>query len=456
MMMKRLAAMALTLCLLLGCAAFAGAEGAENPLLFTVNGREFRLSDVQPIYDYYVEMYEYYGYDMSADNATAEDNKRIIRAISTQEMVWEAVVSDYAAENGLDTFTEEEEAKLAEDNDAMWEEAIASYITYETGIEDLTTVAEDELLKLRENAVAYYEASGYTKESTLENARMSTINQRVKEAVLADEDTTVTDEAIEAHHAEAAEEDRAMLYAEDDADMTPSELYDMYSYFGYELNYIPAGFRSVKHILLTPDEEALNTYLALAAKWEEQAEAAETGEDAGEDAVTFEQVEAARQAVIDSVRETLDAIDTALDEGKSFDELIAQYGQDTGMTVEPALSQGYMVSEGSLAYDSAFLQGAFSLENPGEISDPVVTSFGVHLILYVNDVAEGPVPLTEEKRAAYREELEANIADEIFSAMVEHWIDQAEVVYTEEGQKWNMDVLEDQEEDAPAEETVAE
>ena len=126
------------------------------------------------------------------------------------------------------------------------------------------------------------------------------------------------------------------------------------------------------------------------------------------------------------------------------------------MTVEPALSQGYMVSEGSLAYDYAFLQGAFSLENPGEISDPVVTSFGVHLILYVNDVAEGPVPLTEEKRAAYREELEANIADEIFSAMVEHWIDQAEVVYTEEGQKWNMDVLEDQEEAAPAEETPAE
>ena len=40
--------------------------------------------------------------------------------------------------------------------------------------------------------------------------------------------------------------------------------------------------------------------------------------------------------------------------------------------------------------------------------------------------------------------------------MVEHWIDQAEVVYTEEGQKWNMDVLEDQEEAAPAEETPAE
>ena len=451
MMTKRLAAMALTLCLLLGCAAFAGAEGADNPLLFTVNGREYHLSDVQPIYDYYIEMYEQYGFDMST-----EDNQRVTRAISTQEMVWEAVISDYAEQNGLNTFTEEEEAQLALDNDAMWEEAIASYITYETGIEDLTTVAEDELLTLRQNAVAYYEAGGYTKETTLESARMGVINQRVKDAVLAGEDTTVTDEAIEAHHAELAEEDRAILYAEDNADMTPSELYDMYSYFGYELNYVPEGFRSVKHILLTPDEEALNTYLSLAAKWEEQAEAAETGEDAGEDAVTFEQVEAARQAVIDSVRETLDAIDAALDEGKSFDELIAQYGQDTGMTVEPALSQGYMVSEGSLAYDSAFLQGAFSVENPGEISDPIVTSFGVHLILYVNDVAEGPAPLTDEKRAAYREELEADIADEIFSTMVEHWIDQAEVVYTEEGQAWNMEVLEDQEEAAPAEETPAE
>ena len=448
MMMKRLAALALTLCLLLGCAVFARAESTDNPLLFTVNGREYYFSDVQPIYDYYIEMYEYYGYDMSTD-----DNQRIIRAFSTQEMVWEAVIRDYAQENGLDSFTEEEEAQLVIDNDAMWEEAIASYISYETGIEDLTTITEEELLTLRENAVAYYEAEGYTKESTLESARLSAINQRVKEAVLEGEDTTVTDEDIEAYHAELAEEDRSYLYTDDGYDMTPAELYDMYSYFGYELKYIPAGFRAVKHILLDPDAEALDNYLTLAATWEEQAEAAETGEGT-DNAVTFEQVEAARQAVIDSVKETLDAIDVALDEGVSFDELIALYGTDPGMTAEPGLSQGYMLSENSLAYDSTFVQGAFSVENPGEISDPIVTSFGVHLILYMNDIAEGPVPLTDEMRAAYREELEAEAADNVFSAIVEHWIDQAEVIYTDAGQKWNMEVLMDQEEEAPAEETV--
>ncbi len=444
MMMKRLAALALTLCLLFGCTALVRAESESDPLLFTVNGAEYRLSQLKPIYDYYVAMYQYYNYDMFS-----EDNLRIIRAISTQEMVWEAVIASYAKENGLDSFTEEEEAKMLTDNDALWEEAIVDYITGETGVTDVAAIPADELATLRENAIAYYEANGFTKEATLENIRTQAIDERVKAAVLADEDITVTDEEIEAYHAANAEDDREMLYGEDSYGMSPAELYAMYNYFGYSLNYIPAGFRSVKHILLTPDAEALDTYVTLAAKWEEQAEAAETGEGAEEEPITLEQVEAARLAVIESVRETLDAIDAALDEGKSFDELVALYGQDEGMT-----SQGYMVSEGSLEYEAAFVQGAFALENPGEISDPVVTSAGVHLILYLNDVAEGPVPLTDELREAYREELYANAADEIYTAMVNHWIAQAEVVYTAEGQAWNMEVLEDQEEEAPAEETA--
>ncbi|MBR5344415.1 MAG: peptidylprolyl isomerase [Clostridia bacterium] len=441
MMMKRLAALILTLCMLLGCTAIACAESADNPLLFTVNGREYFLSDVQPIYDYYIEMYSYYGYDM-----TSAENQRIIRAFSTQEMVWEAVISVYAAENGLESFTDEELNQLVTDNDALWEEAIANYIYEETGVEEPADIAEDELAILRENAIAYYQAGGYTKESTLENAKANAINQRVKAAVLADEDITVTDEDIEAYHASIAEEDRSLLYDEDGYGMSPAEIYSMYTYFGYELNYIPAGFRSVKHILLDPDEEALNNYLTLAATWEEQAEATETGEGTDENAVTFEQVETARQAVIDSVRETLDAIDAALDEGKSFDELIALYGTDSGMTVEPALSQGYLVSEGSLEYDSTFVQGVFGIEHPGEISDPVVTSFGVHLILYVDDIAEGPTPLTDAMREDYRETLLADKEDEIYSAMVEHWISQAEIVYTDAGQDWNMEILMDEEE----------
>ena len=86
MMMKRLAALILTLCMLLGCMAIARAESTDNPLLFTVNGREYFLSDVQPIYDYYIEMYSYYGYDM-----TSAENQRIIRAFCRERFSPEAV-----------------------------------------------------------------------------------------------------------------------------------------------------------------------------------------------------------------------------------------------------------------------------------------------------------------------------------------------------------------------------
>lgn len=448
MMRKRLLSLLLAASLLLCCAA-ALADAEADPVLYTVNGTQITLSQAQEVYDYYIDLYGSYGYDM--DDA---ENQEVIRAFATQELVWQTLIEGYAAENGLDVFTDEEEAELNAENDAQWDAAIADYISYETGLTDLADVPEEELATLRANAIAYYNAEGFTMESTLRNIRQARLNERVKAAVLTEEDVNVTEADITAHHAELAEQDRAMLYDEEgNYGMSPSEVYSMYSAFGYQLNYIPEGFRMVKYILLTPDADALETYRNLAAQLEEQAEATETGEDAEDgDKVTWEQVEAARLAVIATVQDRLDEIAAALQEGVTFDELIARYGQDPAMNEEPAVSEGFMISADSYDFDAAFVQAAFTTENPGEITDPVVSGDGVHLILYVDDAPAGPVPMTDEMRAAYYEDLVADAEENAFTAVVNHWIAEAEIVYTEAGEAWRMDILDE----APEAEAEAE
>ncbi len=435
MITKRLISLLLAAALLLGCAA--ALADAEDPVLFTVNGTEIRQSQATVIYDYYISMYASYGYDMEDP-----ENQAVIRAFTTQELVWETLINAYAAEHGLDVFTDEETAEMIAENEAQWDEAIADYIAYETGLTDLSAIPEEEMATLRANAIAYYESQGFTVESTLNSIRQVYVNERVKASVLEGEDISVTEEDIAALHAQYAEEDRIMLYDEEgNYGMSPTEVYSMYSAFGYEMYYIPAGFRTVKHILLVPDQAALENYLTLAARWEEQAEGTETGEGTDGEPVTYEQVEEARLAVIASVQPQLDAIADALQQGTSFDELIALYGTDAGMTEGPAAGTGYMVCADSYEYDAAFLQGAFSVENPGEISDPVVTSFGVHVILYAADVPEGPVPMTQEMHDTYYENLTADAENNAFDTVVQHWMDEADIVYTEAGEPWRMDIL---------------
>lgn len=60
--------------------------------------------------------------------------------------------------------------------------------------------------------------------------------------------------------------------------------------------------------------------------------------------------------------------------GESFDSLIAAYGEDPGMTQQP---EGYVFKEGDMVDE--FYQGTLAL-GEGEISEPVKSSFGWHVI----------------------------------------------------------------------------
>ena len=75
----------------------------------------------------------------------------------------------------------------------------------------------------------------------------------------------------------------------------------------------------------------------------------------------------------DAASAQIAAIYQALDAGESFESQMQRYSYDTSVPPEDAL------------------------EKPGDVSEPVVTSAGVHIILYAADEPAGPLALTDEQ-----------------------------------------------------------
>ncbi len=91
--------------------------------------------------------------------------------------------------------------------------------------------------------------------------------------------------------------------------------------------------------------------------------------------------------------ETLAKVQEALKSGKSFDAVAKEYSIDPGSAVNGGdlgeFPRGVMVPE--------FEKAAFDLKNPGEVSEPVKTQFGWHIIKLEDRIPEMPSPFEEVK-----------------------------------------------------------
>ena len=169
-------------------------------------------------------------------------------------------------------------------------------------------------------------------------------------------------------------------------------------------------------------------------------------------------VEAARQAILDSVKDTVDEIRQKLADGASFEDLILEYGTDPGMQDDATRASGYSVHPYSIMFDQNFTEGVAALQAVGDVSDPVVSRFGVHILHYLRDIPGGAAELTDEMK----EEVRATLLDEkvgaAFDELQDKWVSESEIVWTEAGESWKIDVdalMAEETETAPAEETEA-
>ena len=443
----------------------APAAADETPvLLVTINGDEIMSDDYEVQYwiGYYLYQLANSGYDTSDAEMLA-----MVNYYALLNSMRYYVIRQKAAELGLDKVSDEEKAKMEASAKENWEQAIASYtqnVTEESSDDDKAAARADAIAALKNDG---YEEESYISEyvdSEITNLMITRLMDHVSEGM------EVTDEEIQAHFNELVEEDKTN-YAEDISN------YEFYTqYYQQPSYYTPEGYRGIDHILLKVDETLLNTWKDLTARLEEQKEAAAGPEEtpvpdesaeateAAEptdtpaptaEPVTEEMVESARQAILDSVKPTVDEIKAKMKDGASFDDLILEYGTDPGMQDEATRKAGYPVHKDSILYDPAFTAGAVALEKVGDVSDPIVGQNGVHILHYLRDIPGGAIELTDAMKAEIHDELLEQKRNEALNTALDKWMEEAAIVYTEAGESWKIEEESAAEEAAP-EETAAE
>ena len=133
-------------------------------------------------------------------------------------------------------------------------------------------------------------------------------------------------------------------------------------------------------------------------------------------------------ACMASVQDKLDEIYARIEAGEDFDALIAEYGEDAGMQSEPAKSTGYYVCADSTSLDLPFKTAAMLLEKVGDVSEPTLGQYGVHIIRYESDVTPGAVAF-EQVQAALTEEALTQQQELHYQEKLEAWLSDLNVVY---------------------------
>ncbi len=399
----------LALCLVLMlaiscCAAIAEETAEENPVLLTIDGEDIKLDAINELLDQLITA----GYVSEGDYSLA-----------IEYAVQDKVLKDKIAELGLDQFTEEEIAAFREEAHAEWESAIDSYVSY-----FLAEDTDEARAQAREDGAAYFTAYGYSEEGLLDSLQLSASYEKLEQSVLEGKDTAVTEEEIRAEFEATAASHQAAVEGN-------IYLYELYqNYYGMEFWYMPEGYRGIIHILMKVDDELLSAYQDAEAAFEESI----TDEAPEGDAELKAAADAAKEAVLASKQAEIDDIYNRLAQGESFEALIAQYGEDPGMENASYLADGYAVHKDSVVYDPVFTAGAFSekMLKPGDTSDPVIGSYGIHILHYLRDIPSGIVELTDAISAEIEESLYTDKVNTYYAEALEAWIAEHDVVYHQE------------------------
>ena len=398
-------------------------EYEEERYVITFDGGYVTLEECQEQYDYLVSMYESYGYSV-------EGYEDYLREGVMQSLGERAVLLTKAKELGYADIPEDVMASYEAEAQGAYESNVQAYLPYFQA----DGVTEEEA---RSQVEEFLAGSGYTYEAILNEMVDTHVSNAVYEHVTADIVLTEADVQAAYDVAVAADEE---AYAAD------PYTYEATQAQGGTIYWNPEGYRAVKHILVKFTDEQKTNYTEITgiiSDLETQIEAAaapaETAE-ATEEGDAAEPVDvAALEAELATAKTELDALYAALapkaqeaidrfNNGEDFDALMAEYGEDPGMQQEPGVITGYYVCAELGAWETAFNDGAMSIENVGEISGMVYGSNGIHVIYYMADVTPGAVAI-EDVRATLEESTLTDKKAEVYNTQVTDWATELNIEY---------------------------
>lgn len=335
-----------------------------------------------------------------------------VDAAETLQTVMENLVADKicylkAEELGLTTLTAEDDQAIAESCEADFKEQKDFYrdSVNTTGMTDEDADAA---------VVAYLQDEiGISLESMIEEATQAYWRTKLFNEVT--KDVTVTDEEVQAAY-DSLLADQKVRFAEYPDD------YEFAIMSGETIAYNLEGYRYVKHILLSFDDPEVAT----------QVEDLYYQISELDPATDFEQITALQEELngyyteLDAQAETIIA---ELNAGADFDALIEKYGEDEAAEYEPVKSVGYTVSAASVnQFSDDFIEGCMMLEKVGDVSVPIHSVGGVHIIKYVGDVVPGEVAL-DSIRSTIESEVLSDKQDSAYVEQEAQWITAADAKY---------------------------
>lgn len=371
------------MCALLALMLWVGMFAAlaeEDPAIVTVNGDAILKSELDAMIDTVSARMAQYGID-----GTDESVLEVIQTAALEELVDDRLLTQDMTARGCYDLSQDEESTISSVAQVSLENLRAQYEAY---FAEYLDGQEDAGMTATDLAQTYMESLGYT-QAYMENYYRNALASEKYEQWLMEGELEVTQEDVQAGYAQRVEESRA-AYEGDVA------AFETAMASGTEVWYRPEGYRAILQIMLSAE-----------------------GED-----------DAAKLA---SVEEKTDAIYARLEQGESFESLIAEYGEDSAFADESFYETGYQVHPDSILWEDAFVQTAFGedMQKPGDYSQPVVFADHVHILYYLKDVSAGAVELTEALTEALREDIYAERTNEKMELRLAELKENAEIIYSE-------------------------
>ena len=417
----------------------AYSEKERSKVAVTVGGKyDITKGEIIDQYEYLLNMYQYYGMEAPIEDADIE---------SLQDSVISDLVSSkillYQAEQLGITLDDMKKAELEAELESemqYWIDEFASQAVSE-GAADIEARTEELFNNALSESNMDMDMKGYREylSNVMEEKAILSI---LEEIIRAKAD--VGEEQIQAYY------EHLLKIQEDDYSETPANYQtDSESYLmngGNPVVFRPKGYIRVKAIAISPEEELDEDYAALREEVDKME--SEYGRLMLEDAESNEErlleIEAeyvdkkaeADEMYEDFIKDARDKINeayTALEEGKPFDKVLEEYGEDDIYKTNPMFTEKgiLMLRDGEEDINKDLVEAALALKKEGMYSEIIQIDDVFYIVLFVGSEPSKPVPLSEVYDEI--EELALNEASEtLWREQQETWNnDTSQVVYND-------------------------
>ena len=374
-------------------------ENAEPVVVAEFDGGQLLSTEVIPEFNDQLTNQIFAGY--SADEVADS----VLQTVLSYKAA-EKLIALKARAEGLDQLTDEDLKQIDDQAQQLFNDQLEYYTAF---------VAEDGMSdeEIHAAAIKYMaEEEQVTLQSITDELKAEWPGEKFRQQIV--KDVTVSDEDVQQYYQEelAAQKETFAQYPEE---------FEFAHSDGDLVLYVPEGYRAVRDLMLTfeTDEDEIKAadLLDQISQLNPESESARIRELEAE----LDPLYAPMEAVAKEIADKLQA-------GESFMAMVDQYGKDEMMEAEPVRSEGYYISENSFLFSTEFIQGSMILDQPGQVSAPLRSPAGLHLVEYLKDVTPGDVPL-EQVRDAIRADALEQRQDEYYDEQITAMLEDANVRY---------------------------